>query len=213
MCIFFTYYCNLLIIVLLTIIVQYFYILPMERREALRKIAYLMGGAISATTMGVLFESFTVLDPEKNTYSFSASDEEILAEFSEIILPTTEKSPGAKAAGVGVLIPLIIKDCYPLKLQEVFKNGFEDMLKRCKAKFNKEYLSLNSDEKIQLMGELKQQAIDNNKEPSFFMIARDLTILGYFSSEIGCTEAREYLPIPGKYEDTEYTPGQKAWAT
>jgi len=68
----------------------------MERREALKKIAYLMGGAISATTMGVLFESFTIYDPEKNTYYYSANDEEILAEFSEIILPTTAKSPGAR---------------------------------------------------------------------------------------------------------------------
>lgn len=186
----------------------------MERREALKKLAYLMGGAISATTMGVLFESFTVFDPEKNTYSFSATDEEILAEFAEIILPTTASSPGAKAAGVGTFIPLIIKDCYPPKLQGVFKNGFEDMLAKCKTKFNKEFLSLNSEEKNQLMNELKQQAIDSNKEPSFFMIARDLTILGYFSSEIGCTMAREYLPIPGKYDgNAEYKPGQKAWAT
>jgi hypothetical protein len=186
----------------------------MERREALKKIAYLMGGAISATTMGVLFESFTVYDPEKNTYFFSATDEEILAEFSEIILPTTASSPGAKAAGVGAFIPLTVKDCYPPKLQEVFKKGFDDMLAKCKTKFNKEFLSLNSDEKNQLMNDLKQQAIDSNKEPSFFMIARDLTILGYFSSEIGCTMAREYLPIPGKYDgNAEYKPGQKAWAT
>lgn len=186
----------------------------MERREALRKIAYLMGGAISATTMGVLFESFTVYDPEKNTYSFSATDEEILAEFSEIILPTTAASPGAKAAGVGAFIPLVVKDCYPPNLQQVFKSGFENMLAKCKTKFNKEFLSLNSEEKNQLMNELKQQAIDSNKEPSFFMIARDLTILGYFSSEIGCTMAREYLPIPGKYDgNAEYKHGQKAWAT
>lgn len=186
----------------------------MERREALKKIAYLMGGALSATTMGVLFESFTVYDPEKNTYSFSATDEEILAEFSEIILPTTAASPGAKEAGVGTFIPLVIKDCYPPNLQQIFKSGFDDMLAKCKSKFNKEFLSLNTDEKILLMNELKQQAIDNNKEPSFFMIARDLTILGYFSSEIGCTMAREYLPIPGKYDGSaEYKPGQKAWAT
>jgi hypothetical protein len=186
----------------------------MERREALKKIAYLMGGAISATTMGVLFESFTVYDPEKNTYSFSATDEEILAEFAEIILPTTSKSPGAKAAGVGAFIPLVMKDCYPPKMQEVFKKGFDDMLAKCKTKFNKEFLSLNSDEKNQLMNDLKQQTLDNNKEPSFFLLARDLTLLGYFSSEIGCTMAREYLPIPGKYDgNVEYKPGQKAWAT
>lgn len=173
-----------------------------------------MGGAISATTMGVLFESFTVLDSQNNTYLYSASDEEILAEFSEIILPTTAQSPGAKAAGVGALVALIIKDCYPPKLQDVFKNGFDDMLALCKTKFGKEFLSLNEDEKNQLMNDLKQQAVDSNHEPSFFLIARDLTILGYFYSEIGCTVAREYLPIPGKYDgNAAYKPGQKAWAT
>ena len=79
---------------------------------------------------------------------------------------------------------------------------------------NKEYLNLNNEEKNQLMSELKQEAIDHDKEPSFFLIARDLTILGYFSSEIGCTMAREYLPIPGKYDgNVEYKPSQKAWAT
>src|SRR6187431_1534399 len=123
----------------------------MERREALKKIAYLMGGAISATTMGVLFESFTVLEPEKNSFFYSASDEEIFGEFSEIILPTTAKSPGAKAAGVGALIPLIIKDCYPPNLQDLFKKGFNEMLALCKTKFNKEFMMLNSEEKNQLM--------------------------------------------------------------
>lgn len=186
----------------------------MERRDALKKIAYLMGGTISATTMGVLFQSFTVYNPEQNyAYSFLATDEEILAEFAEIILPTTANSPGAKAAGLGTLIPLIIKDCYPPNLQQVFKKGFEDMLALSKTKFNKEFLSLNAEEKKLLMSELKQQTIDNNKEPSFFLIARDLTLLGYFSSEIGCTVAREYLPIPGKYDgNVDYIPGQKAWA-
>ncbi|WP_348824785.1 gluconate 2-dehydrogenase subunit 3 family protein [Flavobacterium aestuarii] len=186
----------------------------MERREALKKIAFLMGGAISATTMGVLFESFTVLEPEKSSYFYTATDEDILAEYSEIILPATAKSPGAKAAGVGALIALIIKDCYPANLQAVFKKGFDEMLVLSKTKFNKEFLSLNDEEKKQLMNELKQQSIDNNHEPSFFLIARDLTILGYFSSEIGCTMAREYLPIPGKYDgNADYIPGQKAWAT
>lgn len=186
----------------------------MERREALKKMAFLMGGAISATTMGVLFESFTVYDPEKKSYFYSVNDEEILGEFAEIILPTTAKSPGAKAAGVGALIPLIIKDCYPPKMQEVFKNGFEEMLAKCKTKFNKEFMSLSNDEKNQLMNELRQEAINNQRKPSFFIIARDLSLLGYFTSEIGCTIAREYLPIPGRYDgNADYQPGQKAWAT
>ena len=185
----------------------------MDRREALKKVAYLMGGAISATTMGVLFESFTIYDPSKNNYFYSATEEEILATFAEIILPTTSSSPGAKAAGVGAVIPLIIKECYPQDLQNVFRSGYESMLVECKTKFGKEFLALNNDEKTLLMNDLKQEAIDNGKSPSFFLIARDLTILCYFSSEIGCTQAREYLPIPGRYDGSAtYTPGQKAWS-
>jgi hypothetical protein len=55
----------------------------MERREALKRVAYLMGGAISATTMGVLFESFTVLDKSKMV-NFSVSDEAILVQSQSV---------------------------------------------------------------------------------------------------------------------------------
>jgi hypothetical protein len=186
----------------------------MDRREALKKVAYLMGGAISATTMGVLFQSFTVLEKNTNFVSFSATDEQILAEFADIILPTTKSSPGAKAAGLGAFIPLILKDCYPLKMQEIFAAGMKDMQAKCLRDFNKDFLTMTIEERQKLMGDLKNEAIATERAPSFFLIARDLTLLGYFTSEIGCTQAREYLPVPGKYDgNADYKPGQKAWAT
>jgi hypothetical protein len=186
----------------------------MDRREALKKVAFLMGGAISATTMGVLFESFTVLDKDKNFVSFSATDEEILAEFADIIIPTTASSPGAKAAGLGSFIPMMVRDCYPAQMQQIFASGMKDMQAKCLKDFNKDFMSMSIEERQKLMQNLTDEAIASNKAPSFFLIARDLTILGYFSSEIGCTQAREYLPVPGRYDGSaEYKPGQKAWAT
>jgi hypothetical protein len=186
----------------------------MNRREALKKVAFLMGGAISATTMGVLFESFTVLEKDKNFVFFSVSDEEILAEFADIIIPTTASSAGAKAAGLGAFIPMMIRDCYPAQMQQMFASGMKDMQAQCFKDFNKDFLTMTVEERQKLMNSLKDEAIATNKAPSFFLLARDLTILGYFSSEIGCTQAREYLPVPGRYDGSaEYTPGQKAWAT
>ncbi|MFV8442078.1 gluconate 2-dehydrogenase subunit 3 family protein [Flavobacterium sp. LB2P44] len=186
----------------------------MNRREALKSVAFLMGSAISATTMGVLFESFTLPEKEKNRVSFSATDEEILAEFADIIIPTTVSSPGAKAAGLGAFIPMMIKDCYPAKMQEIFASGLKAMQYKCSKDFNKDFLSMSVIERQQLMTSLRDETIAADKAPSFFLIARDLTILGYFSSEIGCTQAREYLPVPGRFDGSApYTPGQKAWAT
>ena len=186
----------------------------MNRREALKSVAFLMGSAISATTMGVLFENFVLPEKDKNFVAFSATDEQILSEFAETIIPTTASSAGAKAAGIGAFIPIIIRDCYPANLQELFANGLKEMQYKCSKEFNKDFLSISNDERNQLMSSLRDDAIATNKAPSFFLIARDLTILGYYTSEIGCTQAREYLPVPGRYDgEAPYTKGQKAWAT
>ena len=186
----------------------------MKRREALKKVALLLGGTISSTTVGFLFESFTVPDIEKNFVAFSAKEEEIMAEFAEIILPTTPSSQGAKAAGMGEFIPMMIKECYPAETQKIFANGLTEMDNKCKKEYNKNFLSLTTAEKNKIVTDLKNETIEANKAPSFFLIARDLTLLGYYTSEIGCTEAREYLPIPGRYDgNADYLPGQKAWAT
>lgn len=183
----------------------------MDRRKAIKNLAVLLGGAISATTMGVLFESFTVL--ENDTVIFSASDEEILGEFADIIIPTTSSSAGAKEAGLGKFIPMMLRDCYPEKLQQIFVSGMKEMQVKCQRDFRKNFMEMTIEERQNLMNSLKQEALATDQKPSFFLIARDLTILGYFSSEIGCTQAREYLAVPGRYDgNVEYTPGQKAWA-
>ena len=103
----------------------------MDRRRALKNVAILLGTAISSSTIGVLFESFTLPENEKNQVSFSASDEEVLSEFADIILPTTKSSLGAKAAGVGVFIPMMIRDCYPVAMQQIFASGLIEMEANC----------------------------------------------------------------------------------
>jgi hypothetical protein len=186
----------------------------MDRRRALKNVAILLGTAISSTTLGVLFEGFTIPEDEKNSVSFSASEEEILAEFADIILPTTKLSPGAKAAGVGNFIPKMVRDCYPAEMQLIFASGLKQMEEKCMTTYNKNFLSLNIEERQKILVDLRSETIAAKNKASFFTIARDLTLLGYFSSEIGCTQAREYLPIPGRYDGSaEYKPGQKAWAT
>ncbi|MFQ3173094.1 MAG: hypothetical protein ACI8W0_000179 [Flavobacterium sp.] len=186
----------------------------MDRRKALKNVAFLLGTALSSSTIGVLFESFTLPEDEKNQVFFSGTDEEILAEFADIIIPTTKLSPGAKAAGVGAFIPMMIKDCYPAPMQHAFASGLQEMESKAITDYDKSFLALSSEQRQKLVGDLRTETIDKKIPYSFFSIARDLTLLGYFSSEIGCTQAREYLPIPGKYDgNAEYKLGQKAWAT
>lgn len=46
-----------------------------------------------------------------------------------------------------------------------------------------------------------------------YTMIKQLTLLGYFTSEIGMTKARRHVPVPGKYDGAlAYNAGDKAWA-
>jgi hypothetical protein len=56
-------------------------------------------------------------------------------------------------------------------------------------------------------------AITSEPPVHYFQMMKELALLGYFTSEIGCTQAQRYAETPGRYDPcVPYTPGQKAWA-
>jgi hypothetical protein len=47
----------------------------------------------------------------------------------------------------------------------------------------------------------------------YFRMMKELALLGFFTSKIGCTEALRYVEAPGRFDAcVPYTPGQPAWA-
>jgi hypothetical protein len=208
----------------------------MDRREALKSVALLMGGAISVTTMGALFESCNHA-PGKAKALFSPDQQLLVTELADLIIPTTD-TPGAKAAGVGPFITMMIGECYPEKAQKIFVDGLEDIEKRAKNQFSKNFLALTHDQQTAILKTIADETVkakaDEKKkadadqpktidafnkapkkkgDPYFFQLMRELTMLGYFTSEIGASKALVYLPVPGRYEGTtDLKPGQKAWA-
>ena len=48
----------------------------------------------------------------------------------------------------------------------------------------------------------------------YFRMMKELTLLGYFTSEIGCTQAQRYIEAPGRYDPcVPYHPGEKSWGS
>jgi hypothetical protein len=57
-------------------------------------------------------------------------------------------------------------------------------------------------------------AVTEEPPNRYFRMMKELSLLGYFTSEIGCTQAQVYEEAPGRYDPClPYTPGQKAWAS
>jgi len=47
----------------------------------------------------------------------------------------------------------------------------------------------------------------------YFRMMKELALLGYFTSEIGCTVAMRYIETPGRFDPcVPYKPGEQAWA-
>ena len=47
----------------------------------------------------------------------------------------------------------------------------------------------------------------------YFRMMKELALLGYFTSEIGCTRAQRYIEAPGRYDPcVPHKPGDKSWA-
>ena len=56
-------------------------------------------------------------------------------------------------------------------------------------------------------------AITQDSPAHYFRMMKELTLLGYFTSEIGCTKAQQYVETPARFDPcVDYKPGDRAWA-
>jgi hypothetical protein len=180
-------------------------------------VAVMMGGTLASPALAGMLDGQTKPLGQPSTLFFDPAKENLLAEIAEVIIPTTD-TPGAKAAGVGPFINLMISDCYTPADQAIFAKGLIKIERDAKAAFGKPFAELSLEQKTALLKIAEADAIDNQKagikEPQFFRMAKELTLLGYFTSEIGCTQALAYEWIPGRYDGcVTLKTGQKPWAT
>ena len=50
------------------------------------------------------------------------------------------------------------------------------------------------------------------ESPHYFRMMKQLTLLGYFSSEIGATQAMRFIEVPGRFDgNAPYQKGDRAW--
>lgn len=176
----------------------------MNRREAVQRITLIMGGVLSAQlTAGLMGQ---VLNTSAGV-PMTAEQTKLLAEVADVIIPTTD-TPGAKAAGVEQFIVRVMRDCYVREEQEKFYAGLAKLDADSKTEHGKGFADLDHAAKAGVL------IATTKSNTAFFKLMKQLTVAGYFTSEIGATKALEYLPIPGRFEgDVPMQPGQKPWAT
>lgn len=191
----------------------------MNRRDALSRVALILGGTVLGAN--AFLEGCKPADKkagDDSSLSLSATDTAYLDEIAETIIPETD-TPGAKAAQVGAFMVVMVNDCYDARDQKVFKEGLDLLNKASDKKFSKTFINLSAEQRKELLIEIDKEAKEymaskKNDEPRhYFRMMKELTLLGYFTSEPGATKALNYVAVPGKYEGcVPYKKGDRAWA-
>jgi Gluconate 2-dehydrogenase subunit 3 len=206
------------------------------RREAVQHVAALLGGAALVGGDRLFAFSFEPAVVERvmvqGAGAFAAADVALLDEIAETILPETS-TPGAKAARVGAFMALMATEAYDERTRQVFQQGLRQLDAACRQAHIVPFMQASAAQRLSLVEALdrEQHAVMEDRAPKrrarapgaapesdepahYFRLMKELTLLGYFTSEIGCTRAMRYVESPGRFDpNAPHSPGDKSWAS
>ena len=176
-----------------------------SRRKALKNtISYFGLGLISPTLVSGVLSGCKIDNSEEWVpKKIDISNLNYIIEWIDIIIPETD-TPSASKAMVHKFIDEMIEGFLSKNEIHIIDSGIEYLK-------SQSFIKKDDKEKKEFVSKM---ARDNQWNP-FFNLMKNMTVLGYFNSEVGATMAANYDKIPGKYEGcisiNKY--GGKVWAT
>src|SRR5436190_10330048 len=186
-----------------------------DRREAIRRVTALLGGVVFVGGTDLLtaveHAHARAATSHAPVGAFTAQDIALLDEVADTILPET-KTPGAKAAHTGAFMALMVTDTYDERQQGIFRDGMQKLNDAA-------FMAATPAQRLAKLEQLDREQktyMDTRAQGApahYFRQMKELALLGYFTSEIGCTQAMRYRETPGRFDPcVPYTPGETQWA-
>jgi gluconate 2-dehydrogenase gamma chain len=201
----------------------------MNRRELLQRAALLMGGAISApAVLGVLNGCSAKPDATWQPLFLSKEEGAVVEEVADLIIPRTD-TPGAREVGVPAFIDVILKDAYPSEDQARFVSGLKEFDAEAQRAHGKPFLELQPAQRLSFLQQVHDAAAAAEKAQDaandipaskrtrpFVLMMKELTLLGFFTSQVGATQVLQYEAVPGGFQPcvpVAQAGNGKTWAT
>lgn len=191
----------------------------MDRREALRRTAWMVGGTLAAPTIMAVLKGCKAQPELAWTPEYFSTDQAaVVNELAEVIIPKTD-TPGAIDAGVPSFIEQVIKDCYSADDQKLFLDGLQAFDDQARQEYGDGFVDLDAEQRTafanKMFSEASKATQPGQKKP-FILMMRELTLAGFFTSEPGATQVLQYEAVPGSYKGcipVAEAGNGKTWAT
>ncbi len=125
----------------------------------------------------------------------------LVTEIAELILPATD-TPGARDAGVGPFIDVIVGEWYTEDERAAFQRGLADVDARARALFGRGFIECDEPQRTAVLTgmDAESRAMPRGAPTHFFARIKNLTLYGYYTSEVGATQELGEVVIPGHYD-------------
>ena len=189
----------------------------MTRRQILRQIALLLGGAISSPVTAAVLSSSR---PSPGTASgaddwiprtLSPEQDRLVTVLAELILPATD-TPGATDAEVNRFVDLMLTDWYDDDDRARFLAGLADLDKTSRETLGGSFLDLSAAHQTAVLEPLDRAGVEARIEAArdvgsfevknlpFFAMMKEMTLVGYYTSRVGVLEELEDGGFTGTYD-------------
>lgn len=196
----------------------------MQRREMLKLVGLALGASFSGSlSTRVLAGALPTAQPSRALFNGEAK--KMLALLTEMIIPKTD-TPGAIEAGVPAVVEMMVADWYTDTERKLFFDGLTALDSFCSEKFNHGFVQCDGAQQIQALKAAEADAarykpvlsalpfdrtVDENTP--FFTKLKELTVLGYYTSEVGAKQELAYNPMPMRYEgDYDFSKTGHQWS-
>lgn len=171
----------------------------MHRREALKNLAILTGGAVLVPSCN--FEQDDILAAYKNL-KVTESQRALLSQVADTIIPPGEIK-GASDLAVQDFILVMVNDCVEAERQALFTSGLQ-AFKGYSNKIAGTFATLEASEKEKVIVQglaISHDSTDETEKAirAFLSLTKRFTIQGYMMSEYIMTQVKPYSLIPGEY--------------
>jgi len=196
----------------------------MDRRELLYRASMLLGGAITASAASGILAGCTTTSPDTigdvKTGFLTPAETATVSALADQIIPRTD-TPGATDVGVPAFIDRMLAGFYTDKERDIVRAGLASVDADANRLRGKPFAQLTSDEQVALMKQYDQAQYDytranattQNAPPHYFRLIKELTIIGFCTSEPGAKQLMRYEQTPGPYRgDVPVSEIGKAWA-
>lgn len=199
-----------------------------DRREAIRRIAVLFGGSLSAPTLAGLLAGCEV--PVGGGYqlrTLSTAEYRRVATIADLIIPETD-TPGASAAGVPDFVDVMLTDYYEVDARERFLRQLANVDDVATSVVGRSFDRASMEEKRMIIDAMDEAAFpDPDERPEaaasvrsavaegeapFMRTMKELTVSGYYTSEIGQTVELRLMPWGDLEGDIPYEEVGRSWA-